>query len=47
MGGGMFYIRKPNLRVEISDYKEALFSSLRNENWIKNAYTEETNMLEC
>lgn len=42
----MFYIRKPNFKVEIDDYKEALFSSLKSEEWIRSAYTDEINMLE-
>ena len=42
----MFYLRKPNIQIDFKDYKEALFSSLRCEEWVNKAYTDETTMLE-
>lgn len=42
----MFHIRKPNLTISLEDYKEALFTSLLNEDWVGQAYTNEYNMMD-
>lgn len=42
----MFYLRKPNIKIDFKDYKDALFSSLRCEEWVHKAYTNESTMLE-
>lgn len=42
----MFYLRKPNIQIDFNEYKDALFSSLRCEEWVHKAYTNETTMLE-
>jgi hypothetical protein len=42
----MFYLRKPSIEVDLKDYKDALFSSLRNEEWVEKAYNDESTMIE-
>lgn len=42
----MFYLRKPSIEINLIDYKDALFSSLRNEEWVNKAYNNETTMME-
>lgn len=41
----MFYIRKPKIDVKLEDYKDALFSSLLNEDWVYKAYNNEANIM--
>lgn len=41
----MFYTNRSNLKVELNDYREALFSSLLSEDWVYKAYNEETNII--
>jgi hypothetical protein len=45
-GEKMFYLRKPSIEINLVDYKDALFSSLRNEEWVDKAYNNETTMME-
>lgn len=42
----MFYIRKPKINVQLEDYKDALYSSLLNEDWVYKAYNNETNIMQ-
>lgn len=42
----MFYMKKPNLQIKTEEYKEALYFSLKNEEWVSQAYKDERNMLE-